>query len=115
MNPGEPMANCLNKIGDVYFCQQAYHSALKFYLDSYNMRKIICATDNKVIVRLLFNIGLVFLALNDPKFASDYFEKSLDMLKRLLDGKDDVEIADCYEKIGDSYKKVYHNIQKIYH
>ena len=108
--PTDAMSSLLSRLGDVHSALGSLQSALQFYSESLSMRKMISATsDDRLVIKLLFKLGVVYLSLDEANLAIENLEKSLEMMKR-LDGDDEqvqnADMAECCQYIGDSYMKV---------
>ena len=83
--------------GNVYFLQESYHLALKYY----NKQLALDRTETSIQKHLIYNnIGQIYWRLGNKKQAKRYWEKSLQELKKSPDRKRSPESYIVYNNLA---------------
>ncbi|MBI5217413.1 MAG: tetratricopeptide repeat protein [Bacteroidia bacterium] len=93
------LAQCYNKIGNIYTEQGKYDKALNFYLKSLSIAEKL--GDSNRMSACYTNIGIIHSYQGSYDKAIEYYHKSLELDIKLGNKKG---IASCYNQIGNVYK-----------
>lgn len=106
-NSSEAQANLLNKIGLVYMAQKNYKSALTFLKESFDLRKISCPWDDRIIAKMLFDLGTAYFHGENFHVALQHFEEAQEIFARISSDPDHADASSsCYDYIGECCEKV---------
>jgi len=101
------LACTLMCIGEVYTCKSQYKLALKFGLESLEIKKALISpnTNDLSIASSLFYIGKAYKGNSQFDLALKYFKEALEMYKITLKTANHLNISDTLINIGQVIKK----------
>ena len=100
--PKPDMANCYNRLGNVYVAKEP-RKALWYYSQALYIRRIDHGREHPAVATSLNNVGMACMKMEEYDHAIAYFEAAMNVFRKVIPPKDNRHIATNHNLIGSAY------------